>query len=883
MLITYNNIKFIKEYLSTYFFTFQFHVVTFPKFQKKRIIFSILALLLLTTNLFANPEVDSLVILLGKSKSESQRFEIYITLSQIFSENSNFAVALNYGSKALNISENGSTENKALATENLGKIYQLKNDNYNAIYYFQQAIIHYNLLEKHNKSADCKNKLARIYLNTGYYEKALMYNYNALESLELENNIALRANILKDIGMIYQQRNNYEKALKYYENSYKIFLVLKNEIEIAKILINKGITYTSLANYEVALQCFDEAKELLANHQQPVLTAFCILKTGVVEGLQKKYKEAIQNHRIAIEICKKENYALGLAIACTSIADIYLNCDSLDKAEENYLLALRYAEETQSRNELKDIYLGISHVYEKKQDFSKALYYIKLNILIKDSIFQINNRENISEYEIKYEEQQAKVKEYREKIIRYILLGIIIFSTILLIIIHIAYQIKVKANKEMMVQQQIIRLKNETLEKQQIEIKQQAILLEKNNQELQKLSVVASKTDNAVCIINKDGKVEWVNDGFVKQLGYTLQEFQNFTTENGTILEINSHIPIAIEKCKELKRTFFYTNCNRKKNGEKVWMQTALTPIFNNQNEIIKFIAIDSDVTEITLAKSKIEKQNEEITKQHNQILKQQHELTSSIKYARLIQASLFPLPIFVNALFPKNFILNKPRDIVSGDFYWMTFKNGKRIVAVADSTGHGVPGAFMSMLGIALLKETVNYVEIIEANEILNNLRMKVIKTLHQTGKNDALKDGMDIAVCVLDYRNMKIQYAGANIPLYFFPAKNFGNENPLQVIKADSMPVSIHEKDTVSFTNNEFDIEYGDIIYIATDGYKDQFGGADDKKFLGKRLKQLLTDIYQLDFKQQKNILEENLLIWQGKNQQVDDILMLGIQIGQ
>jgi len=430
-------------------------------------------------------------------------------------------------------------------------------------------------------------------------------------------------------------------------------------------------------------------------------------------------------------------------------------------------------------------------------------------------------------------------------------------------------------SEELEKQRNEILKKNENLQIQQTEIQKQSVLLQELNNELEKLSIVARKTNNSVIIIKTDGSIEWFNNRFTEIFGIHLSDISKYNTEI-LFQKFKIQFPEKINECMQLQTSITYNSLNITQFGKEIWVRTTLTPIFGKENKIEIFIALDSDITDLTLAQQEIEKQRDQISKQ-------KREITDSIRYASRIQKAMQPMPIFIRAVLHNYFILERPRDIISGDFYWLGHKNGKSIAAVADCTGHGVPGALMSMLGKALLKEIQNYIEIIEAADILDKLRDKVIHSLHQIGKEGEAKDGLDIALCVLDFKKNILQYAGANIPLYFFPAKNFGNENPLQVIKADSMPVSIHEKDTVSFTNNEFDIEYGDIIYIATDGYKDQFGGADDKKFLGKRLKQLLTDIYQLDFKQQKNILEENLLIWQGKNQQVDDILMLGIQIGQ
>jgi serine phosphatase RsbU (regulator of sigma subunit) len=277
----------------------------------------------------------------------------------------------------------------------------------------------------------------------------------------------------------------------------------------------------------------------------------------------------------------------------------------------------------------------------------------------------------------------------------------------------------------------------------------------------------------------------------------------------------------------------------------------------------------------------KINIQKEEIEKQRDLANTQKTAITDSIRYAKRIQSALLPPESYIKRNLPDHFILYKPRDIVSGDFYWMMNKDDKIIITAADCTGHGVPGAFMSMLGIAFLNEILTkiienkHVYSLQANEILNQLRTYIIESLHQTGDPDESKDGIDMAICIIDPENHKLQYAGAHNPLYLV------QNNELKIIKGDRMPVGIHKKADVSFTNHEIDINENDLIYMFSDGYYDQIGGPKGRKFMSRNFQQLMLDIHKESLPEQKKILDKTFEEWKGKEIQLDDILVIGVKL--
>lgn len=274
----------------------------------------------------------------------------------------------------------------------------------------------------------------------------------------------------------------------------------------------------------------------------------------------------------------------------------------------------------------------------------------------------------------------------------------------------------------------------------------------------------------------------------------------------------------------------------------------------------------------ISAQKDEIEKQRDEVAAQRDQISYQKKHITDSIMYAKRIQTALIPsLELFSDRL--EHFVLYKPLAIVSGDFYWVNSMGNKQLIIAADCTGHGVPGAFMSMLGVTLLNEIVNGKQVIMPDQIVEQLRQGVIKSLSQVADEDSVKDGMDIAVCLLDFDRNKLYFAGANNPLYLV------RNGELVHYRGDKMPVAIHYK-MVPFTLHEIDLQKGDAFYIFSDGYADQFGGPRERKFMSAQLKETLLAMAGTPMLKQGERLNEIFEEWRGEASQVDDVTMIGVR---
>ncbi|MBW8051347.1 MAG: PAS domain-containing protein [Cytophagales bacterium] len=515
------------------------------------------------------------------------------------------------------------------------------------------------------------------------------------------------------------------------------------------------------------------------------------------------------------------------------------------------------------------------------------------------------------------------------------------FRTLIIIFLIMAVVIYVKLREQNLKRQKRIleeKVKERTqkINVQKDELEQINETLNQTNIELEKLSIVARETDNAVIIANAYGELEWVNEGFTKMTGYNLEEFVKEKGNSLTEISGNPEIKEIIDDCITNKKTVVYETHNNDKSGKEFWVQTTITPIIDNDNgKLKKLVIIDSDITEIKLAEEEIKQKNKNIT--------------DSISYASKIQEAILPGHEEFADLFPESFILFKPKDIVSGDFYWISPpltpsppKSEKRgigeterkktkqftdspihpftdsvrnsgggdlggagrgastvIFAVCDCTGHGVPGAFMSMIGNAMLNEIVIENGITQADMILKQLRDHIIKALGQTGKAGEQQDGMDIAICVMsigkghvgsgprqsrDFADAQhvfsLQFAGAYNPLWIV------RKGELIEIKADRQPIGIYEK-LKPFTKHDIELQKRDMLYIFSDGYADQFGGnskseyGQGQKFKRGKFKKLLLSIHNKSMEQQKQILDTTIEEWRGNIEQGDDICVVGVRV--
>lgn len=270
----------------------------------------------------------------------------------------------------------------------------------------------------------------------------------------------------------------------------------------------------------------------------------------------------------------------------------------------------------------------------------------------------------------------------------------------------------------------------------------------------------------------------------------------------------------------------------------------------------------------------KVEERTLELRNKNIILQNQQKQITDSINYAKKIQEAVLPDLNEFAENFADYFVLFKPKDIVSGDFYWFKKIDNYSIVVTADCTGHGVPGAFMSMLGASVLNEIIISADNLIAGQILDSMRIKIKTLLKQQGNINEQKDGMDLALYIIDNKSYKLQFAGAYNPLFII------RKSKLEILKPDKQPIAVYFREK-NFTTHNYQLQKNDCLYSFSDGYSDQFGGENNSKFLTKNLKKLLISISDKKMNEQKEILENKFTSWKGNSEQTDDVIIIGVRI--
>ena len=499
----------------------------------------------------------------------------------------------------------------------------------------------------------------------------------------------------------------------------------------------------------------------------------------------------------------------------------------------------------------------------KQREFAK-----KLNEdIVKSSENLEKQKEELKKNQELLGESQATVAT--QKNIIYIFIGGGILVLFLLILIVSSYLNKQKVNKQLSEQYVAINAQKD-------EIENQSMQLEMANVELEKLSLVASETDNAVTIMDVNGNFEWVNAGFTRMYGYTLQLLKNELDNNIVGASGNVEVERVLNEIIDTKKTGSYQNLNKTRSGGEIWAQTTITPILDENNEVTKLISIDTDIT--------LEKKSEiEIIKQKEYIELQNEQITSSINYAKNIQQAILPIADDINKFFD-SFVIFRPRDVVSGDFYWFAHRpaiaglSEKLFVATVDCTGHGVPGAFMSMIGSRMLSEIVLEQKLTSPKDILEILDEKVKFALRQETTDN--NDGMDLALCVIEKEEdaYHITYSGAKIDLYYFSHKN----DDITILSSERRSIggTVQKRGHIDFSDKDFYLYKDDYLWLSTDGIIDQ-NNPERKRFGTPKFIETLKDAKELNLLEQKRLIEKELSDHQGEEEQRDDITIWGIKL--
>ena len=698
------------------------------------------------------------------------------------------------------------------------------------------------------------NNFGYLYEKQGDVSKAFVF-FNMSLSIQQENNdkLGMAASLL-NMGMLFRQQGNISKALEYYHKALKLQIEIDNKTGIATSYNNIGFVYDSQGEYLNAFEYYNKALNINIEIKDKISIAICysniaflyntqseLFFSGSKEDCSKKgHVKAIEYLNNAIKLQEEINDKEGIASSLNSLGNLYENFG-------DPFCTLSTAE--------------CNNIGQKKA-FDFYIKALKLRNEINNKLGIAISYESLSELMLK----QNKIDES----FRYANLSM-----------NTASELGFPEN----IKDAAILLKN---------------IYEKQGHYQKAIKMYELYIQMRDSIINQENKKSTYKKQF--QIEYEIQATKDSITNITKIKEEQYKNEQAINQ----QRMYTFVGLS----GFLLMIIVAGVSYkaFKNKKKANilleqKNIEINKQKEEISTQRDEIEAQRDLVTTQKEEIEEIHKEVTDSINYAKRIQEAVLPISDSARSVLGEHFVLFKPKDIVSGDFYWTIKIKNLLFIAVADCTGHGVPGAFMSMLGISFLNEIVQKQEINKANQILNHLRKEIINALQQKGMQGEQKDGMDISLLVISTDTNECQWAGANNPLYIISsvilndseelfsceAKSVveiasplasNDEYRLIELKGDKMPIAIYPE-MKEFTNHELTLSKGDSVYLFTDGIADQFGGPNEKKFKYKPLKEILLQNSQNTMNEQKEILEVAFENWKGNLEQVDDVTILGIKI--
>lgn len=662
------------------------------------------------------------------------------------------------------------------------------------------------------------------------------------EEHELKHDIAYS---YRNTGTAYYILSQYSKALVDLEKALVFFQEINDKHAIGSTLRNIGNVYQSMNLNEPSIELYNKAILITLSENDEQGTAYNLGNIGHVYQKMKKY-ELAKDYLIKAKI-KLENIndKLGLSDLLNNLGNVFLAEGNINDAEECIKKSLSLASSIKHLRGEANSHLSLGHLLVKNREIDHAI--LEFNFAL-EKAEQVGEQLIIAEilkslsgaYEMASNYEKAlythKLYEVKKSILHEAEHQILIDT----------YDLKSKI--------EVSYLQNKELEKIKVE-------LEIKSKEFELLSIVASETENAILILDQNGELEWVNKSFEKLNGLNLIEFK--AKYGNTIYEVsnNPEIESIIQKCISTKTSVSYESENKLNDGKIVWESSTLTPIFNEEGILTKLIIIDNDVTE--------RKKNEEIIKLKNK------DIMDSIMYAKHIQEALFPPLTELSKIFAESFLVFKPKDIVSGDFYWFSQVNDVKLMAIADCTGHGVPGAFMSVVGNEMLNISLHDPSVRRPSEALNLLDKKIKAVFSKGRQNNKAQDGMDIGLLIIHSNNF-IQFSGARRPLIHI------RDKVKQEYAGDKYSIGgIDESPNKCFTDKEFFVQPGDMLYLFSDGYPDQFGGPRGKKIMHKNFTGFLCEISDMPMEVQKEKLDNMFEEWKGELEQIDDVSVVGIRI--
>jgi serine phosphatase RsbU (regulator of sigma subunit)/Tfp pilus assembly protein PilF len=620
---------------------------------------------------------------------------------------------------------------------------------------------------------------------------------------------------LNNIGFTYMNQGDIPKAIEYYHKSLKIQEEIGNKEGIAISLNNIGGIYMNQGDIPKALEYYHKSLKIQEEIGDKKGIAISLNNIGGIYMNQGDIPKAIEYHHKILKIQEEIGNKNGIAISLNNIGFIHNNQGDIPKAIEYYHKSLKIQEEIGNKNGIAAALNNIGFIHNNQGYIPKAIEYYHKSLKIKE---EIGDKEGIAISLYNIGRMQLKQGD--------VIAALADGERSLSIAQEIGYpeRIKLAAN-----------LLSQVYEKQGKGMK--AL-------EMYKLHIQMKDSIN--------------NEASQKA---SAQQQAKYEYEKQKVLDDAEHDKLLAIEQEEKEKQQILTGATT---GGLGLVVVFLIFVFNRLRVTKKQKLV------IEGQKQEVEQQKEVVEAAHEELEEKNQEIMDSITYAKRIQSAILPPIKVVKEYLQESFILYKPKDVVAGDFYWMEHTNGKVLFAAADCTGHGVPGAMVSVVCNNALNRSVREYGLTDVGAILDKTRDIVIQEFEKS--DEEVKDGMDIALCSLE--GNKLQYAGAHNPLWII------RNGEIIETKANKQPIGQFDN-LEPYTTHSFELEANDSIYIFSDGYVDQFGGEKGKKFKAKAFRELLLSIQEKPMEEQKTIIDEAFEYWRGDLEQIDDVCVIGVRV--
>lgn len=671
------------------------------------------------------------------------------------------------------------------------------------------------------------------------YDDALLLTNQAIDFYDSLNLQPYKFSALIEKGAIYRERGDYIEALTIFNQILDEFT--DSSYNIAYLLNHIGAVHRQRGNYAAALDTYYKALRLIQASESKTGLSSVYNNIGVVLLYQKDYNKSLEYYKLALDLYKQNNDIEGIGVANLNIGEVYRKKKDYDNARNYYLNALVYAKQINDLDAIGTIYNEIAGINIELNKLDDVPQYLKMSM---DVFTKLNSSLRIAECEITYGNYYVTISQYPKAIE------------------HYSKSLKIAKNTQLLEIQSIVTSKlSDVYEK--MGNSTQALKLYKNHIVLRDSIYNNENTRKSVeaeLFYKFDGKQEKLRIEQAKN-DAIFQEKSNRQkiTRNFLFLVIFLMLFIIVGSFITIRRNKKITTSLRLHQYQ-----------IQEQNE-----ELQQKQEEIIAQRDEIERNNEILEKSQRIISEKNYRMISSIEYAQTIQKALLPSEELLSTIFTDHFVVYKPKDIVSGDFYWVNAQSDYIEIAVMDCTGHGVPGAFMSLIGNTLLNQIVKEWQIHNPAVILDNLDEMLMKLLQPEGNKIPIRSSIDIGFLSINKKKHRAAYAGANRPLLYI------NNGIITKLQGSVRSVGEIQKNNSSyFKIDEIDIVPNTSFYLTTDGYTDQMND-DHRKYGQRNLHKLLQGIYLKPMCQQREILINTFDNYKGSEEQIDDVCLIGVRL--